>query len=447
MYRNPEALERLVDAAHAHGPGVILDVARSHLGPAGTHPQACSDACFTDRDESERGEAIDFDGPGSREVREFFARNACYRVAEFHLDGLRLDATQQMLDASPLHVLAELSRRAREAAGDRTIVLIAENEPQQTICPAPVAEGGYGLDAMWSDDFHHAARVALTGRREARYADYRGDPREPISALKRGFLYQGQWYRWQRGPRGSAVTGQPASAFVFYLQNHDQVANHPRGERIHALAGPARYRAMAALLLPAPETPLLFMGQEFGASSPFLFFADHEEALARKVLEGRREFLSRFRSYGSPAARAEVPAPGAPSTFAGSKLDLSERQTHGALYRLHQDLLRLRREDRVAAARARDRIDGAALGPAALVVRLFGGCGDGRLVLVNLGADIEYDPAPEPLLAPPEGASRWLVWSSDDPRYGGPGVVAPCTGGAWSLPGASAAFLAAERRT
>ena len=243
VYGDPEALKRFVDEAHRHGLGVILDVVYNHLGPDGNYLSEYSETYFTDRYENEWGAAINFDGEGAGPVREYFISNACYWVSEFHLDGLRLYATRQVFDAGPVHLLAELSQCARRVAGDRSIVLIGENEPQQVRALAPVDQGGYGLDALWNDDFHHTARVALTGRREAYYTDYRGAPQELLSAVKRGFLYQGQRSRWQGKPRGSAVTGEPASAFVLYIQNHDQVANSLHGTRIHALSDPSRYRA------------------------------------------------------------------------------------------------------------------------------------------------------------------------------------------------------------
>jgi maltooligosyltrehalose trehalohydrolase len=440
VYGDPEALKRFVDASHALGIGVLLDVVYNHFGPDGNYVSAYSDDYFTTRYENDWGEAINFDGPGSAEVREFFIRNACYWIAEFHMDGLRLDATQNICDAGPVHVLAELSRRSRETVAPRRIVLTAENEPQDITCITPVDKGGYGLDAVWNDDFHHAARVALMGRREAYYTDYRGEAQELLSAVKRGYLYQGQRYKWQKQPRGTPVTVQPASAFVFYLQNHDQVANSLHGERIHMLTSPGRYRAMMALLLLAPETPLLFMGQEFGASRPFLFFTDHRD-LAASIYQGRKKFLSQFPSYGSPEAQGQVPDPSLRSTFERSKLDLSERTTHAHMYLFHQDLLRLRREDSVLRMQSRERLDGAVLGPHALVLRFFGGDGDDRLLAVNLGADLEYDPAPEPLLAPPAGRAWEEIWSSDAPRYGGPGIIPACTVDGWRFPGASAAFF------
>jgi len=441
LYGDPEGLKRFVDMAHRQGMAVILDVVYNHVGPDGNYLKAFSDDYFTDRYRNEWGEAINFDGPNASEVREFFIRNACYWIAEFHLDGLRLDATQQIFDASPRHVLADLSRRAREAARPREIVLIGENECQHVILLAPVEKGGYGLDALWNDDFHHSARVALTGRREAYYTDYRGEAQEFISAVKRGFLYQGQHYVWQNKGRGSQVTAEPAAAFVHYIQNHDQVANHLRGERLSALAGPARIRAITALLLLAPETPLLFMGQEFGASSPFLFFADHNDRLAPLVHKGRREFLAQFPSYATPEAQREIPDPRAEETFLKTKLDFSERKKHAGIYRLHYDLLKLRREDPILSLQLREGIDGAVLGPHAFALRFFGKEGDDRLLVVNLGSDLEVRPVPEPLLAPLKEGAWKLIWSSDDPKYGGPGAVHPYDAGGWRLPGGSAVFL------
>lgn len=443
VYGEEDSLKRFVDAAHRQGLGVLLDVVYNHLGPDGGCLKAFSDDYFTDRYKNEWGEAINFDGPGSAEVRRFFIQNACYWIAEFHIDGLRLDATQSIYDSSPVHVLAELSLRAREAAGDRKIILTAENEPQNVGLVAPVEKGGYGLDALWSDDFHHTMRVALTGRREAYYIDYNGTAQEILSLIKRGFLYQGQYYQWQKKPRGTQVVSEPAAAFIFYIQDHDQVANHPRGERIHALAAPSYCRAAAALTLLAPQTPLLFMGQEFAATAPFLFFADHRSELASLVFKGRKEFLSQFPSYATPEAQRLIPDPAEESTFLRCKLNFAERQAHFETYRLYEDLLRLRREDPVFSGQSRERLDGSVLGQGALVIRFFGGEAD-RLLIVNLGPDLEYRPSPEPLLALPSEKKWDLVWSSDDPRYGGPGRVHPYHEGGWHLAGGSAVVLSGD---
>jgi len=421
LYGRPDDFRRFVDAAHAAGIAVILDVVYNHLGPVGNYLRSFSPAYFTDKYENEWGDAINFDGPGSASVRELVVANAGYWIDELHLDGLRIDATQQIFDASPEHVLAAIVRRVREAGGRRSTLVIAENEPQQARLLRPPARGGYGIDAVWNDDFHHAARVAATDRREAYYSDYRGTPQELVSALKRGYLYQGQRSIWQKKRRGSPADGIEPARFVAYLQNHDQVANSARGERLHKLTSPARYRAITALLLLAPATPMLFQGQEFAASTPFLFFADHRPELARSVRRGRAEFLGQFPSIATPEIRTRLADPASQETFAACVLDLSERERHAEAYALHADLLRLRRDDPVLRGQGAHGIDGAVLGPDALVVRVFGGDGDDRLLFVNLGDELTLSPAPEPLLAPPEGRRWEILWSSEDPRYGGSG--------------------------
>jgi maltooligosyltrehalose trehalohydrolase len=357
-------------------------------------------------------------------VRAFFIENARYWVREFHVDGLRLDATQQIFDRSPRHVLAEVSAAAREAAAPRRILLVAENESQDVVSLRPISEGGWGLDAAWSDDFHHSSRVAVGGRRDAYYSDYRGTAQELISAIKRGHLFQGQYFGWQKNSRGTLVTREPAASFVFYLQNHDQVANHLRGDRLPALAGRARARAVTALLLTAPETPLLFMGQEFASSRPFLFFADHREPkLSAAVDQGRKQFLAQFPAYGRPETQALVSDPGALTTFLATKLNLGERATHAGDYAMHRELLRLRREDVVLARQDRTAVDGAVLGSRALALRFFGGAAGDRLLVLSLNDDLDLAPMAEPLLASPTG--RWrLLFSTEDPQYGGSGVLA-----------------------
>jgi maltooligosyltrehalose trehalohydrolase len=445
-YGDADAFKRFVDAAHAVGVGVILDVVYNHLGPDGNYLPEYSDHYFTDRYTTDWGAPVNFDGDESVPVREFYLQNACYWIEEFRLDGLRLDATQNIYDAGPKHILAELSQRTRAAAGSRPIVLVAENESQDVTLITPLDEGGYGLDGMWNDDFHHTARVALTGRREAYYTDYCGTPQEFISAVKRGFLYQGQFYRWQDQNRGTLVTNQPAKAFILFTQNHDQVANTLHGERIHRISAPARYRALTALMLLAPGTPMFFMGQEFGASTPFLYFVDHgDKSLADAVRRGRGEFLSQFLSYASDEAQKMVPDPSDPNTFTRSKLKFCERESHAAIYNFHEDLLRLRREEPLIARQDWNKIDGAIIERDAFVLRFFGDDNDDRLLVVNLGTDLANISTPEPLLAPYRGSGWKIVWSSDDPRYDGPGILNPCGAKGWRLPGGSAVLLASEQ--
>ena len=442
VYGDHEALKRFVDQAHLRGLAVMLDVVYNHIGPDGNYLPTYSHEYFTDR-HGEWGQALNFDGPGTSSVREFFIQNACYWVHEFHLDGLRLDAVHAIHDESLVHIVADLSHPARLAAGDRSIILVAECDSQLVECIRPIEQGGWGLDGMWSEDFHHAVRVAATGRAEGYYIDYRGTPQELISSVKRGFLYQGQRSQKLKKPRGTVVGNDLSERFVFYIQNHDQVANQLWGDRLHVKASPGVVRALTALLLLAPETPLLFMGQEFAASSPFLFFTDFPNAeLGKQVHEGRKQFLAQFPSFASLDAQAAVPDPCDPAVFQRSKLDLSERRRHAEWYALHRDLLRLRREDPMIGSQARQRVDGAVIGPQAFVLRYFGEDEDDRLLIVNLGPDLLCVPAPEPLLAPSPSGPWAFVWSSDAPRYGGPGIVEPLGEEGWRISAGSAAFYA-----
>jgi maltooligosyltrehalose trehalohydrolase len=441
LYGTPDEFRHFVDQAHGLGLGVILDVVYNHFGPDGNYLKEFSPFYFTDRYENEWGDAINFDGDRSDEVREFFLANACYWIDEFHLDGLRLDATQQIFDSSPENILSAISRETRRAAGQRSIVLIAENESQEAALVRQSEKGGCGLDALWNDDFHHTAQVALCGRNEAYYTDYCGSPQEFISALKWGFLYQGQYYTWQRKRRGSVALDLPAAAFVSYIENHDQLANSANGRRLHQIASAGNYRAMTALMLLGPNTPMLFQGQEFGASAPFLYFSDHNKDLARLVEQGRSEFLSQFPSIARSGNEFVMGSPNNRSTFERCKLDVAERDRNTEWVALHRDLLKLRREDPVFSAQRSDRIHGAVLGTEAFVLRFFGG-GDGdRLLLINFGRDLHLRPAPEPLLAQPEGAEWDVSWSSEDPVYGGSGTPPMRKAGTWNIPGQSAVVM------
>jgi maltooligosyltrehalose trehalohydrolase len=443
LYGSPDDLRRFIARAHSLAIGVILDVVYNHLGPDGNYLRHFSEDYLTDRYETEWGEALNFDGPGSSSVREFFISNAGYWIDEFHFDGLRLDATQSIHDKSEPHILLEVTRRARENARGREIIIVAENETQHTRLARPAARGGYGIDALWNDDFHHSAMVALTGRNEAYYSDYRGSPQEFISAAKWGYLFQGQYYSWQKQRRGTPAFDLDPVAFVNFIQNHDQVANSGSGKRAHQLTSPGRYRAMTAFMLLAPGTPMLFQGQEFAASSPFLYFAAHNEELAAKVHRGRAEFLEQFPSLASDDAKRKLADPAARSTFEQCKLDLSERAAHKEAYDLHRDLISLRRGEPALRAQRKGAVDGAVLGDEAFVLRFFGEsdeCED-RLLLVNLGRDLKLEHAPEPLLAPPEG-KRWaLAWSSEDSRYGGTGALDLEVKDGWFIPGHAAAVM------
>lgn len=443
-YGPPDALRAFIDRAHALGLGVILDVVYNHFGPSGNYLPRFSPDYLTTRYKNEWGEAINFDGDHSAPVREFFSANAAYWIREFHFDGLRLDATQCLYDAGPVHIVAELAQAARAAAGGRSVYLTAENEPQHARLARPPSQGGTGIDALWNDDFHHSATVAATGACEAYYTETRGTPQELISALKWGFLYQGQYYAWQKQRRGTPALDLPAHAFVQFLQNHDQVANSARGERLHSLTTPGRLRALTALLLLTPGTPLLFQGQEFAASAPFLYFASHDGELDAMVRTGRSEFLEQFPNIGNPAGRTLLAPPADPATFERCKLDHAERTQgwHAAVLELHRDLLRLRRDDPVFTAQDASRMHGAVLGAEAFLLRFLAADGEDRLLVVNLGPTLPLLPMAEPLLAPPAGCRWRLLWHSEDPRYHGNGMAEPDGEHSWRLPTHALAVLA-----
>jgi maltooligosyltrehalose trehalohydrolase len=444
LYGTPDDLRRFVDEAHRIGLGVVLDVVYNHFGPEGNYLSRFSPRYFSTRHTTEWGQAINYDDDAGP-VREFIAQNAAYWVDEFHVDGLRLDATQQIFDVSATHVLAEIASRARAAAPRRSICLFAENEPQDARILRAPEEGGYGFDALWNDDFHHAAEVALTGRREAYFQDYLGTAQEFLSMAKHGFLYQGQRYSWQGKPRGTPTHGLEPYRFVTFLENHDQVSNAPslRGERIRQRTSPGMYRAMTALWLLSPGTPMFFQGQEFGSSSPFLYFADHSGPLGAAVRRGRADFMRQFRSAASRDTAAALPDPAADDTFLRSTLRDDERSGDGEVMRLHRDLLRLRREDPIFRQRfVHDSMDGAILARRALVLRWH--ASHDRLLVVNLDEDLHFNPAPEPLLAPPAGAAWAILWSSESPDYGGTGTSPLEQEDGWRIPGQAAIVLAAR---
>jgi maltooligosyltrehalose trehalohydrolase len=448
-YGGPDDFRAFVNCAHELGIGVILDLVYNHFGPDGNYLKEFSDTYFNTEHMTDWGEAINFDGEGSGPVREFFVANAVYWITEYHLDGFRFDATQAIVDSSRDHILAEITRAARAAAraavSERAIYLINENEPQNTRLVRATKDGGYGMDALWNDDFHHSALVALSGHSEAYYVDHPGMPQEFISAAKWGYLFQGQRYAWHKRRRGTPSMDLPPTAFVHFLQNHDQVANSGRGYRAHQFASQGQLKAMTALWLLMPQTPMLFQGQEFAASSPFLYFAHHSPELAKLVCAGRAKELSQFPSVASPEMQACLCDPGEEETFEKCKLDFSERQKpmHAEIYRLHKDLLKLRRSEAVfRRVQKRGDIDGAVLGPGALVLRYFAEGGQDWLLVVNLERDLPLLVAPEPLLAPPTGMRWKKVLSTEDPEYGGSGTAPLDTEQeGWSIPGRCAVVL------
>jgi len=439
VYGTPYDAQRFVDEAHRLGLGVILDVVYNHFGPVGNF--------FGDFSKTvhgapgEWGDSINYDGEGAEPVRRFMIENAAYWVREFHFDGLRLDATHGIRDTSEHHIVAQICRGAREAACGREIFIVAESEPQDTQLLKGVGAQADGVDAIWNEDWHHAAFVALTGRRHAYLTDYQGTAPEFASMAQRGPLYQGQWYTWQKQHRGGFAIGLSSSHFVNFLENHDQVANTGLGERLYHQVDGAKWRALTALLLLGPGLPMLFQGEEFGSSRPFTYFADHEGDLAQAVETGRLEFLSQFPPLATSEMRLQIPRPADRQTFEMSKLDDQGRTTDSALFRLHCDLLRLRKTDAVLSEVGTDRVRVEASAPTAAVMllRYLAPSAD-RLLVVNL-ADDHLSPMNDPLLAPRPSAAWRAMWSSEQVLYGGQGVVDFAHDGRWLIPGRSATLL------
>jgi len=439
-YGGPEGLRRLVDTAHGLGLGVLLDVVYNHLGPDGNYLRAYSPDYFTGEFETPWGEALNYGGHNSHRVRELILTSAWRWVREYHIDGLRLDAVHAIHDRSAWHILADLAARARAAAYPRSVVVTAEDDRNDVTLIRPPDEDGYGLNAVWADDFHHAVRVYLTGGREGYYGDYEGTTEQIARTIQSGFLYQGQNSPGRGRPRGTRVTDEPASAFVFCIQNHDQIGNRALGERLNTLVSREAYRAASALLLLVPETPLLFMGQEFAASAPFLYFTDHNPELGRMVTEGRRAEFAGFSAFSDPALREQIPDPQAESAFLRSKLDWAQRDQNLDVLALYTDLLALRRDDPVLAAQDRSRLHATA--PSASFVALHRWTDAGhRLILVNLGEATRV--TLKDVLAPDAPAGEWRVrWHSNSSRYGGDDTLPAVSEGAVQVPGWTAVMLA-----
>jgi len=316
-YGGPEGLKRLVDAAHRAGLAVMLDVVYNHLGNEGNYLRLFG-PYFTHHHTTPWGDAINYDDRGCEGVRRYVVENVLYWIREYHLDGLRLDATQTIKDDSPQHILAEIQENVQRLAGElgRRVCVIAETDENDRRDVLPRAQGGLGMDAVWSDDFHHALHAYVTGEREGYYQDF-GSKEQIVRALNEGFAFQGEPFKFWRGrKRGTPAAGIPLPAHVLCTQNHDQVGNRAGGERLDALAPRGACKLAAALLLLAPETPLLFMGQEYGETSPFQFFTDYgDPALQQAVREGRRKEFEHFVAFGG-----EVPDPQDEKTFQRSKL-------------------------------------------------------------------------------------------------------------------------------
>ncbi|HET9840222.1 MAG TPA: malto-oligosyltrehalose trehalohydrolase [Candidatus Angelobacter sp.] len=338
-YGGPDGLKRLVNAAHEIGLGVMLDVVYNHLGNEGNYLRLFG-PYFTGRHSTPWGEAVNYDQAGAEGVRRYFVENALYWVREYHMDGLRLDAVQTIHDDSPHHILAEIKENVAALAKElgRQVCVIAESDENDEKVVLPDARGGYGLDAVWSDDFHHAIHAFFTGERQGYYQDF-GRPEQIVRALEQGFVFQGEPFQfWGGRPRGTSSARIPAPAHVICIQNHDQVGNRARGERLTALVPRGARMLAAALLLLSPATPLLFMGQEYDETCPFQFFTDYgDPALQKAVTEGRR---NEFKDFDFQ----DVPDPQAPATFERSRLNWSLAEGENLMLDWYCSLLELRRK-------------------------------------------------------------------------------------------------------
>ncbi len=435
-YGRPDDLRALVDAAHGVGLAVILDVVYNHLGPQGNHLARFHPGYFRTDRPTPWGSPFNLDGEDGGPVRAFLVANASYWLDEYRFDGLRLDATHAIPDASSRHILGEIADAVHERGG----FVIAEDERNRAELLRGGSRGSDGMDAVWADDFHHQVRVALTGTRQSYYAGYRGGAADIADALEHGWTYRGQPYApWGGRPRGGEGRNQPTRSFVFCLENHDQVGNRARGDRLEHLVSPAAFRAASMLLCLSPYAVLIFMGQEWAASTPFLYFTDHGGDLGQAVSAGRTREFPEHGENGESAA----PDPEAASTFEASKLRWEERGDgdHARGLDLYRDCLSERRRLADAGAFDRRRWSVSALGSVvALRYRLPGG---ERLLLVSLGnAAISAGDLPDELAAP--AGTEWaLVLASGAPRLGG--ARARPLGREWEVPGPAALWLVATK--
>src|SRR5262245_14641191 len=414
-YGGPSGLRRLVNACHAHGLSVVLDVVYNHLGPEGNYLAELG-PYFTDRYRTPWGSAVNFDGPDSAGVRRHFVENARYWVREFHLDGFRLDAIHSIFDTSPVHILSEIVEAAREEGArlGRPVHVMAESHDNDRRIVLPRAQGGLGLDAVWSDDFHHALHVQLTGETGGYYEDFKTAGLLG-RALAEGFAFQGEESRYFGRPRGTPSADLPASRFVVSIQNHDQVGNRAQGERLGTIIPLAAAKLAAGLMLAAPALPLLFMGEEYGETSPFQFFTSFlDRDLVEAVRQGRAREFARFAWQGT------IPDPADPATFLRSRLNrsLAGAPRHRELRDYYRRWLELRRVHPALGATGKEHAR-AELDRDGALLTLSRGAADGPRVRIsaNLSA--------EPIRWAAPGAGWRLLLDSNDARFAGTGVGEP----------------------
>jgi maltooligosyltrehalose trehalohydrolase len=430
-YGTPHEARAFVDAAHGAGLSVILDVVYNHLGPSGNVLHEFSRSYFAAH-ETEWGQGFNLDGECSRPVRHFMRENVRHWLTEYGFDGLRFDATQALVDQSPTHIVRELTEHGRRCVAPRRIYVSMENEPQDTSFVRR-DETDTGVDSIWNEDWHHSAVVALTGRREAYFTDYQGSTQEFAAMGRWNLLYQGQWYSWQKKPRGTSARQHPHAAFTCFMENHDQVANTGTGRRLHQEVDRGLWRAFSTLLLLGPSTPLLFQGQEEAVEQPFSYFADHHSPLADVVREGRLEFLSQFPSLRSEEVVQRLPSPDREDAFRRCQLDWRKTPEGEEARRLYTDLLSLRHGDRVLSALGTTDVivDTSAPTSNLLLLRYTVG-DDSRLLLLNVGPLTTFE-MNDPLVAPERGRQWEIVFCSELAAYGGNGVHTFTHDSCWRL--------------
>jgi maltooligosyltrehalose trehalohydrolase len=420
-YGGPRGLQRFVDAAHGHGLGVMLDVVYNHFGPEGNYlPAVTGGRIFTDRHHTPWGAAVNYDDAGSTGVRQTVLANVRQWIGDYHLDGLRLDAAHAIVDDSERHILRDIGEAAHAAGPGRHVVVIAEDERNERRLLLPPADGGYGLDAVWADDAHHVLRRLTAGDSDGYYAAYEGTAAELAQTLRQGWLYEGAVHAPTGEPRGTPSAGLAPHRFVHCIQNHDQVGNRALGERLHHEVGLDVYRAASALLLLTPYTPLLWMGQEWAATAPFLYFTDHPTELGRLVTEGRRDEFSGFAQFADPGMRERIPDPQAEQTFLRSKLAWAEaaRQPHAGVLALYRALLALRREHPALRSGARETWGVAAVSDGAVALRRSGAGAD-LLLVANLRGTLDAGPEASALLMPPAGSEWRVLLCTEAEQFGG----------------------------
>jgi maltooligosyltrehalose trehalohydrolase len=437
-YGRPESFRRFVDEAHRRGIGVILDVVYNHLGPEGNYlPAITGGRFFTSRHTTPWGDAVDYDGPHSAPIRDFVLHNALYWAHEFHVDGLRLDATHAIIDDSDPHILREITRAMHALTPPR--VVIAEDERNDRDLVLPAAEGGLGLDAVWADDLHHQLRRFTAGDSEGYFAAYGGTLEEVARTIRQGWFHTGQTLP-DGERRGTSADGLRPAAFVHCIQNHDQVGNRALGDRLSQGISPASYRALSAILLFGPYVPLLWMGQEWAASTPFQYFTDHPDELGRLVTEGRREEFRHFSAFHDPEQREAIPDPQDPETFRRSRLrwDEAGKDAHAGVLRLYRDLIRLRLREPGLAEPVRDGFDARTAGDEALLVTRGSERAGEWLLVAAPRAAARVDLA-EAGFVDSEGW-RPVLWTEAE-RYGGAGEGSIPAAGIVELRSAGAVIL------